>query len=658
MLRRIFSAVGVLVAGFVAVVCLVVWQLRDVIATVRAEGGEVVPLYRKAVAASEGAARIEKAVAAAFLAGTEAELTLAREQASNSLQQLTLAVKELQEPAFRRLLLLPMESAPAGPATNPVPVPSPETALVAPGPGVQAPWKCAGDLLRALGSDAHELEGLTERVFGLAVDHQELKKALMDAREQLSRSLRAALPLIKVDDKAFGVLARGAITVLYGASVRDLNFAGRSKFKEGAALLQKSALPKESGLLLSDLEAKFDKALSLALQGAASQADYLFFEEKARSLQGKVSLLRGFADREFDRGQSTLETKALRTVRWSLGFSSVTILLGTLLAIGIVRAVIRNIGEVARRLDESALEVIGAATRMQTASCGVADGASQQAAALQETSASLEQITSMVRRNAESARQAKDLSGQTRGAADVGATDMAQMRESMAAIQASSDDVAKIVKGIDEIAFQTNLLALNAAIEAARAGEAGSGFAVVAEEVRTLARRSAQAARESSARIDDAIAKTRQGVEVSDRVAQGFSQIIERAREMDRLVGEIAVACQEQAQGISQVNSAVLQMDQVTQQNAANADQSATAAQILTDQVQAQKEAVGRLSVLVGGTGSDSGVRSKASEEPLALEESEELPLPGSRLGRSPETVRPAFEAVAGDTTEYRVIRQ
>ena len=185
----------------------------------------------------------------------------------------------------------------------------------------------------------------------------------------------------------------------------------------------------------------------------------------------------------------------------------------------------------------------------------------------------------MVKRNSDSAQQAKDLSTQTRSAADASATGVERMREAMEAIKASNSDVAKIIKSIDEIAFQTNILALNAAVEAARAGEAGAGFSVVAEEVRNLAQRSALAARETAEKIDDAIAKTGQGVQVTGSVADSLQDIILKARQVDDLVGEIATASREQSEGITQVNLAVTQMDKVTQSNAASAEESASASE-------------------------------------------------------------------------------
>jgi hypothetical protein len=241
-----------------------------------------------------------------------------------------------------------------------------------------------------------------------------------------------------------------------------------------------------------------------------------------------------------------------------------------------------------------------AANQVSVSSQSLAEGSSEQAASIEETSSSLEEMASMTRRNAENAQKANELAKQARQAADKGAQDMQAMNQAMAAIKMSSDDIAKIIKTIDEIAFQTNILALNAAVEAARAGGAGLGFAVVAEEVRNLAQRSAQAAKETAAKIEGAINKTAQGVSLSNQVTETLNEIVTKARQVDQLASEVAGASREQTQGITQINTAVGQMDKVTQSNAANAEEGAAAAQELKAQAEMMKQAVGELIRLVG----------------------------------------------------------
>ena len=274
---------------------------------------------------------------------------------------------------------------------------------------------------------------------------------------------------------------------------------------------------------------------------------------------------------------------------------------GLTLAVLFARSLAKPLEAVTQTLENGASQVASASTQVSASSQSLAEGSSEQAASLEETSASLEELSSMTKRNADSAIETKEMAGQTRQAAETGANDMEKMKSAMDAIKQSSGEIAKIVKTIDEIAFQTNILALNAAVEAARAGDAGMGFAVVAEEVRALAQRSAQAAKETAGRIEDSVTKSEQGVRISGQVAESLQRIVERARRMDTLVGEIATASQEQTQGIGQVNTAVSQMDKVTQSNAANAEETAAAAGQLDSQAAALQGAVAELCRIVGG---------------------------------------------------------
>jgi methyl-accepting chemotaxis protein len=293
------------------------------------------------------------------------------------------------------------------------------------------------------------------------------------------------------------------------------------------------------------------------------------------------------------------------------------VLLGTLAAYWIGREISHTLSGIARELADGSTEVALAASQVSTSSQTLAGGASEQASSLEETSASLEEISSMTKRNAEAAAQAKSLANQTRGAAETGAGDVSEMNVAMDAIKVSSSNIAKIIKTIDEIAFQTNILALNAAVEAARAGEAGAGFAVVAEEVRALAQRSATAAKETADKIEDAITKSDHGATISAKVASSLNEIVEKARKVDGLIGEIAGASQEQSQGIGQVLTAVTQMDHVTQTNAAAAEESAAAAEELNAQAQVMDGAVIHLKRLVGGAAaaaqSDAPVQKKSA---------------------------------------------
>jgi methyl-accepting chemotaxis protein len=291
---------------------------------------------------------------------------------------------------------------------------------------------------------------------------------------------------------------------------------------------------------------------------------------------------------------------------WTVATVAVCALLaGVIFGIVVIRGVSKKLRSLGQALGSGADQVTSAATQVASSSQSLAQGASEQAASLEETSSSLEEMSGMTNRNAENATKANELARQARQAADTGAGDMQAMSAAMNDIKVSSDDIAKIIKTIDEIAFQTNILALNAAVEAARAGEAGMGFAVVADEVRNLAQRSAQAARETADKIEGAITKTGQGVQITEKVAKSLGEIVDKARQVDQLVGEVCTASREQSQGVQQITAAVTQMDKVVQSNAASAEESASAAEELNAQSFALREAVGELLGLVGGR--DSG---------------------------------------------------
>jgi methyl-accepting chemotaxis protein len=296
------------------------------------------------------------------------------------------------------------------------------------------------------------------------------------------------------------------------------------------------------------------------------------------------------------------------TLVW-LGLAAIT--LGAALAFIIARSITGPLRLLAESIGAGAEQTASAAGQVSASSQSLAQGASEQAASLEETSASLEEMSSMTTRSAENADQAQTAAVTARSSADAGSNQIESMQTAMHAIKAASEDITKILKTIDEIAFQTNILALNAAVEAARAGEAGAGFAVVAEEVRALAQRCAAAAKETAVKIEDSTTKSQQGVEITAAVARSFTDIQTRIEQLDKLVAEIATAAREQKQGIGQVTTAVSQMDQVTQTNAGNAEETAAAAEELNSQSLMLKDAVAQLQALTG-------VQASAHSHPVA----------------------------------------
>ncbi len=257
-----------------------------------------------------------------------------------------------------------------------------------------------------------------------------------------------------------------------------------------------------------------------------------------------------------------------------------------------VNMVVDNLDKALQQVAISADQVASASMQVSTGGQSLSQGASEQASSLEEISSSLQEMSSMTKQNALNAREAKGVAEQARGSADKGVESMSRMSSAINQIKSSSDATSKIVRTIDEIAFQTNLLALNAAVEAARAGDAGRGFAVVAEEVRNLAMRSAEAAKNTATLIEEAVKNSENGVAINTEVLVNFQEITEKISKVSQVVAEIAAASEQQDQGISQVNKAVEQMNQLTQQNAASAEESASAAQEMSSQSEQMRSMV------------------------------------------------------------------
>ena len=251
----------------------------------------------------------------------------------------------------------------------------------------------------------------------------------------------------------------------------------------------------------------------------------------------------------------------------------------------------------ASEVNTAAEQVHAGSNQISSASQSLSQGATEQAASLEEITASMSEIATQARGNAENAREANNIAHSVGESGEKGNEQMAEMVQSMTGIEQASNDISKIIKVIDDIAFQTNLLALNAAVEAARAGKHGKGFAVVAQEVRALASRSAKAAAETSDLIADSIQKVSKGTEVASRTEEIIREILEGIEKVTNLAGEIAEASNEQAQGASQINQALGQIDSVTQQNTANAEQTASSAQELSAQASTLKAQIGRFQI-------------------------------------------------------------
>jgi methyl-accepting chemotaxis protein len=316
----------------------------------------------------------------------------------------------------------------------------------------------------------------------------------------------------------------------------------------------------------------------------------------------------------------------------------VAVIAGLLLAFFIARGITAVLQKIAAQMDKGAEQVASAAGQVSSASQSLAEGSSEQAASIEETSASLEEMSSMTNQNADNAGQADGLMQEANTVVSGANDSMNELTCSMEEISAASAETSKIIKTIDEIAFQTNLLALNAAVEAARAGEAGAGFAVVADEVRNLAMRAADAAKNTADLIEGTVTKVDAGTGLVNRTNEAFTQVADSASKVGDLVAEIAAASNEQAQGIGQVNTAVTEMDRVTQQNAANAEESASASEEMNAQAQQMKQIVDQLVALVGGAGRK-GRDEKKSKAPTVKTRQPSLEMPPRKTRTAAQTL-------------------
>lgn len=435
-------------------------------------------------------------------------------------------------------------------------------------------------------------------------------------------------------DMMHDALRADVLAALYGATTKDLSFIEDARtslvehaghFREQVTALRAMKLSPPATTAVQDVAAPLESYIKsaetiVATAGqdrAAAQALMPDFLRSFETLEDKMSGVSDAIEADNNAAGAANAVLAARFNRMLLLAVGASILILGVLTVLVARSIPGPFRKVVRELSATAAAAGRTSNSVASASHELATGASESAASLEETSASLEEMTSMTKRTASNATAARELGAATRTAADAGAADMQAMSEAMLAIKTSSDNIAKIIKTIDEIAFQTNLLALNAAVEAARAGEAGAGFAVVADEVRALALRSAQAAKETADKIEDSIHKSQRGVAISTKVNASLTEIVGKARQMDELINEIAVATNEQSQGIVQINSAVSQMDRVTQSAAANSSSIAQAAVELQDQSTSLRSGIAALTQLVG---EEKSAASQPTSRPLPVE--------------------------------------
>jgi len=374
---------------------------------------------------------------------------------------------------------------------------------------------------------------------------------------------------------------------------------------------------------LPNFEAYFEQVAGAAMAGDSKGALSIYNDHASKALDviEKNADALVASNKQVMQQATTVGAASVTAAWWTTSILMVIGLVIAPIALLIVGKASKQLRVLASDLAEGAEQITSASSQVASSSQGLAQGASEQAASLEETSASSEEITSMTRKNAENSQSAAAMMGEVDRSITEGNRTVEQMVTSMREITSSSDKISKIIKVIDEIAFQTNILALNAAVEAARAGEAGMGFAVVADEVRNLAQRSAQAAKDTAALIEESISKSNEGSTKLQQVTKVIQAITESATKVKTLVDEVNLGSQEQARGIEQISKAIAQMDQVTQSTAANAEESASASEEMSAQAEALGHIVVQLRSLVGGDGTGTESREpvrRAASKPIA----------------------------------------
>ncbi len=454
-----------------------------------------------------------------------------------------------------------------------------------------------------------------------------------------TRVSRESLPSVRMAAEIDAVVRDVYSMTLKHSLTADPEKAGKIMGDLKAALERINALVAryEKEQVSTDAERKLLAALKSAREPYALASVNVLMTEQGK-FQEKVAVVEKELDQAYNRYLAAVQaivdkemsdgleagTQAeatLREARITLQAGlTIAVMAGVFIAWLIVRGMNHVLRAVVRSLNTSASEVTATGSRIAVTSSTLSDRSQNQASSVQETSASIDEIASMIGQTADNAQTAKQRAQEARLAAEAGLTQIQQLTAAMTDIKGASDNVARIVHSIDEIAFQTNILALNAAVEAARAGEAGLGFAVVAEEVRNLAQRSAAAARESADKITDSIDKSSRGVRFTEEAAGNLHAIADKVRELDTVIGAIATASREQSQGISQVNQAVTAIDRVTQANSLAAEECAMAADKLNSNAAVLAEEVARLALLSGIHSLEPGEAHDSSAAPTAGE--------------------------------------
>ncbi len=343
---------------------------------------------------------------------------------------------------------------------------------------------------------------------------------------------------------------------------------------------------------------------TIALQKSNTGGFGISSEEWIKQQTEKINTLKDIEDtlaKALNEMILQVEKKAKRQQFLSIIVSSIILLLTILCGTLLIHAIVNSISTSINHLTDSMLTSTKLVDRISKANLQLSEGATQQAASLEETSNALEEISEIIKSGSTNAQKANQVANESRELAETGDKEMTKILQAMTDISNSSGQINQIIKTIEEIAFQTNLLALNAAVEAARAGEHGKGFAVVADEVRSLAQRSSVAAQDTTRLIEDSISKTQDGTQIVETASSSLSKIVDSSKKVAVIVSEIASSSEEQADGIHQITQTVNQMNQVTQQNASSAERLATTSMDLKSQVSILEDMISHLNSVIRG---------------------------------------------------------
>ena len=361
---------------------------------------------------------------------------------------------------------------------------------------------------------------------------------------------------------------------------------------------------------LSQIEAQFKKAIAAEAELEAAQSEaYKVFEAKTLpSLAKTQENIKALMD-ALEMIKSATQEEMIKQGVHSRNAVTVIVVIafiaGSLLSFLIIRSITRPVNRIIRSLNEGALSVADASQNVSAASHSLAETTTEQAASVEETSSSLEELSSMTKQNVNHTNQANHLTNEAKTEIDKANKAMANLTDAMVQITRSGGETSKIIKTIDEIAFQTNLLALNAAVEAARAGEAGAGFAVVAEEVRNLALRAAEAAKQTELLVQDTLIKVNEGSTSVSVTNEAFSSVTQSELKVAEIIKEISAASKEQSLGLEQINKAVTEIDRAIQTNASSAEETSSSSEEMNAMAEQMKQIVGELTLIVEGRQED-----------------------------------------------------